>query len=112
MFHRAYPLPTRTKNMKTAEFIIKQYESMRVDRSRFDFLWQEIAQRVDPAQATFVTKILNMPNIEQQKFDSSAARALPKFASILKSIICPRTRQWAKFCTTDPDLTFYFQDFL
>lgn len=97
--------------MKTAEYIIKQYENMKVDRARFDFLWQEIAQRVDPAQATFVTKILNMQNIEQQKFDSSAARALPKFASILKSIICPRTRQWAKFCTTDPDLTFYFQDY-
>lgn len=105
------PAADEDKNMKTAEYIIKQYENMKVDRARFDFLWQEIAQRVDPAQATFVTKILNMQNIEQQKFDSSAARALPKFASILKSIICPRTRQWAKFCTTDPDLTFYFQDY-
>lgn len=97
--------------MKKAEQIIKEFESMKLVRSRFDFAWQEIAQRIDPGQATFVTKILNFINLEQQKFDSSAARALPKFSSIMKSIICPRTRQWAKFCTTDPDLTFYFQDY-
>lgn len=97
--------------MKKAEQILKEFESMKLVRSRFDFVWQEIAQRIDPGQATFVTKILNMQNLEQQKFDSTAARALPKFASIMKSIICPRTRSWAKFCTTDPDLTFYFQDY-
>ena len=97
--------------MKQAEQIIKDFESMKLVRSRFDFVWQEIAQRIDPGQATFVTKVLNYINLEQQKFDSTAARALPKFASIMKSIICPRTRQWAKFATTDPDLTFYFQNY-
>lgn len=97
--------------MKQAEYIIKDFESMKLVRSRFDFVWQEIAQRIDPGQATFVTKVLNYINLEQQKFDSTAARALPKFASIMKSIICPRTRQWAKFATTDPDLTFYFQNY-
>lgn len=97
--------------MKKYTDIIKDVEQMKLARSRFDFVWQEIAQRINPAQATFVTKVLNYINLEQQKFDSTASRALPKFASIMKSIICPRTRKWAKFCTTDPDLTFYFQDY-
>ena len=57
--------------MKKAEQILKEFESMKLVRSRFDFVWQEIAQRVDPGQATFVTKILNMQNLEQQKFDST-----------------------------------------
>lgn len=97
--------------MKKAEQIIKEFESMKLVRSRFDFTWQEIAQRINPGQATFTSKILNFQCIEQQKFDSTAARALPKFASIMKSIICPRTRSWAKFCTTDPELTAYFQGY-
>lgn len=97
--------------MKNYTDIIKDVEQMKLARSRFDFVWQEIAQRINPSQATFVTKVLNYINLEQQKFDSTASRALPKFASIMKSIICPRTRKWAKFCTTDPDLTFYFQDY-
>lgn len=97
--------------MKKAEQIIKEFESMKLVRSRFDFTWQEIAQRINPGQATFTSKILNFQCIEQQKFDSTAARALPKFASIMKSIICPRTRSWAKFCTTDPELTAYFQEY-
>lgn len=97
--------------MKKAEQIIKEFESMKLVRSRFDFTWQEIAQRINPGQATFTSKVLNFQCIEQQKFDSTAARALPKFASIMKSIICPRTRSWAKFCTTDPELTAYFQEY-
>ena len=97
--------------MKTVEYILHNYETMKTDRSRFDSLWQEIAQRFDPSQATFFSRVLNLNSIEQQKFDSSGARALPKFASIMKSIICPRVRSWSKFVTTDPDLTFYFQDY-
>ena len=48
--------------MKKAEQIIKEFESMKLVRSRFDFVWQEIAQRIDPGQATFVTKVLTLVN--------------------------------------------------
>lgn len=97
--------------MKTVDYILKDYELMKNKRHRFENLWQEVAQRVDPTQATFNTTLLNLESIPQQKFDSSAARALPKFASIMKQIICPRTRKWSKFCTTDPELTDYFQEY-
>lgn len=96
--------------MKTVEYILQDYEDMKNKRSSFDNLWQEVAERYSPAQATFKT-VVNVQKMNHQKFDSSGARALPKFASIMKSIICPRTRKWAKFCTTDPDLTEYFQDY-
>jgi hypothetical protein len=97
--------------MKTVDYILDDYRQMKNKRYRFDNLWQEVAQRVDPTQATFNTTLLNLESLPQQKFDSSAARALPKFASIMKSIICPRTRKWSRFCTTDPELTDYFQEY-
>lgn len=97
--------------MKTVDYICDNYKQMKDKRYRFDNLWQEVAQRVDPTQATFNTTLLNLESLPQQKFDSSTARALPKFASIMKSIICPRTRKWSRFCTTDSELTDYFQEY-
>lgn len=96
------------RNMDKAAELIRDYESLSSDRGILEGHWQEIAERMYPAYSkNFQNK--GHYNVQGQKkteqmFDSTAAIALGRFASIVDSLLTPRNSLWHKMMASDPTL--------
>lgn len=96
-------------NNKVAQDIIREQRKIQTDRTNFNTLCQEVAERALPSQY----KLFNNPgSIQYQKgedrteylFDSTAAISLGRFTSILDSFLTPRNQTWHRLQVTNAEL--------
>lgn len=77
-----------------AEEIIRRQGQLASDRSNFDTLFQQVAERVLPGEASFTTIRTPGEARTERVYDSTAALALRKYAAIIESLSMPRTTEW------------------
>jgi hypothetical protein len=83
-----------------ARALIDKHERMVTDRSQFDVLWQEIAERVLPRKARFNDR--NSPNRQKgdrqtsKIMDAQPSLALERFGAAAHSLVVPRNQVWHK----------------
>ncbi len=87
-----------------ADLIIGRQEKMATDRAVFDSHWREIAERILPRADYF--RVIRQPGDKHTEkiFDATANLALERFAAAMESMLTPRTQQWHRLRTGNPDL--------
>ena len=86
---------------------IRKFEYLRGDRLVFESHWNEIADRMLPAQSrSFFTNKQFSKGAKRTEliFDSTAASALSRFAAILDSLLTPRNQTWHRLLPSNPYL--------
>lgn len=85
--------------------IIRRFDHAESLRGNWSSHWEEIALRVLPHYAgTFSGQGLNRADgakRTEEMVDATAALALPKFASVMESMLTPRTSRWHRLAPTD-----------
>jgi hypothetical protein len=89
-----------------ADNLIRRHDRLKSERSVWEAHWQEIAERVWPDRALFISKV---PRTEGEKrtekmFDATAALALTRFAAAMESMLTPRTAKWHRLRVADEKL--------
>jgi hypothetical protein len=97
-----------TNSDSSAEAIIKRFDAAVHLRGNWESHWEEIAKRVLPNYAGSFTSG-GMTRSEGEKrtddmVDATAALALPKFASVMESMLTPRTSKWHRLKPSDRTL--------
>lgn len=87
-----------------ADEILRRFGQMQADRGNFESLWQQIAERMLPGSAQFTARPTPGQSQTEKMFDATAALAVRKFATILESMLTPRTQQWHKLKAADDEL--------
>lgn len=77
-----------------ADKLLKRFDRLKADRSVYDAHCQEIALRVWPDRAAFLSEITPGGKRTQSMFDSTAPLALTRFAAAMESMLTPRTSRW------------------
>ncbi len=103
-----------------ANEIIKDFKRRSGSRSNFESHWLEIAQRMVPLQNDNFNAFSQFKtpgkNNTEFIFDSTAAIALGRFASILDSLLTPRNQTWHRLMPDVPaleksrDVKLYFEE--
>lgn len=88
-----------------AENVIRRFDSAVALRGNWESHWEEIARRVLPNYAgSFTSHGMTRSQGEkrtEEMVDATAALALPKFASVMESMLTPRTSRWHRLMPTD-----------
>lgn len=85
--------------------VIRLHGQMKADRGVWESHWQEVAERVLPRVSNFTRNTDPGGQKHSEKvFDSTAAVALPRFASAVESVLTPRTQTWHKLKAKDDAL--------
>lgn len=88
-----------------ANEIIHRHERLKSERSLWDSHWQEIAERIWPDRALFISRERTSGEKRTERmFDSTAALALTRFAAAMESMLTPRTTKWHRLRVPDKDL--------
>ena len=88
-----------------ADELVREHELMASDRGVWEEHWREIAERVLPRQNWFnVTNKTEGEKKTEKVFDATAGLALERFAAAMESMLTPRTQQWHKLKSRDPEL--------
>lgn len=77
-----------------AEDALRSQSQMEGQRSNFDSLCQEVADRVLTRQRDFTSKSTPGQKQNEKVFDSTAPLALDKFAAAIEGMLTPRTQTW------------------
>lgn len=92
----------------SAQEIIRRFEHAVSLRGTFESHWEEIAKRVLPSWAgSFTSNSTDRTQGDKRTedmVDATAALALPKFASVMESMLTPRTSRWHRLKPTDRTL--------
>lgn len=92
----------------TASVLLQQHGRMKTQRSDFEQMWQDIAERILPRKAFFLREIGNNSpkgrRLTEKIFDATPALALDRFASAAHSLVVPRNQTWQKFKASDEAL--------
>lgn len=83
--------------------ILRRQAEMEADRATWESHWQEIADRLFTRASDFFGQKAQGAKRTQKVFDSTAVRALPKFASIMESLLVPRNQIWHKLKLTNDE---------
>lgn len=85
-----------------ADEIIKRHDKLKSRRSIWESHWQELAERIWPDRALFLTNN-NTPGEKrtEKMFDATAALALTRFSAAMESMLTPRTAKWHKLRVSD-----------
>lgn len=85
--------------------IVRLYERLKSERSIWESHWQELAERIWPDRALFITATRNEGEKRNEKmFDSTAALALTRFGAAMESMLTPRTAKWHRLRVPDEEL--------
>lgn len=87
-----------------ADEILRRAGELQSGRSNFESLWQQVAERMLPGSASFTSKGTAGTSQTDKMFDATAALALRKFATILESLLTPRTQTWHRLKAADDQL--------
>jgi len=78
-----------------AKDIIQMHGTLRAERSNFDALYQQIAERILPEYGGFYQELIHgQVKRRERVFDSTAPSALEKLASALDDMLTPRNSRW------------------
>jgi len=77
-----------------ANTIIKHQAFLAGQRTNFDSWWQDIALRVNPAEAQFTTTDTEGTKRTERLFDASAAIANERFGAVMEDLLSGRTQIW------------------
>ena len=84
--------------------LVKEYQYLWGQQANFRTLWNTIAQYVMPAWDNFVGEMSEGVIRTTRLFDSRAVTACERFASIMESLLTPRTQMWHDLTTQDEAL--------
>ncbi len=87
-----------------ADQVIAGYDRLKGDRSTWESHWQEVAERVWPTMAEMTGWRTEGEKRSEKIFDSTAQRALPRFAAAMDSMLTPATQVWHGLHTGIPEL--------
>ena len=77
-----------------AKKIVKQLGELESKRRPLEGVWQDIMEKVDPANA-FITREYSADKMfADDLYSTSALRAIPKFVAALQSTVTPPNEQW------------------
>lgn len=77
---------------------------LETDRANFDSRWQEIADYIVPASASFTTKSAPGTKRGDRVFDSTGIVANVRFAAAMQSMLTPSTQRWHALVPVDKSL--------
>jgi len=83
---------------------IKRLEQLASNRSNFDVLFQQVAERVLPGEAQFLGPRTPGEDRQDKLYDATGALALRKYAAILESLGMPRTAVYHTLKPADESL--------
>ena len=109
------------QNSNLAAELISVFEGLRSDRSTFNTLCKEVADRVMPDAAKefdgpAASATEGEDNNTYLNIDSTASNALNRYASIIDSSVTPRNSIWSKLTTSNPllanerEVKVFFED--
>ncbi|MCG8047109.1 MAG: portal protein [Candidatus Thiodiazotropha endolucinida] len=93
--------------MANIEDIIRIFDKLVGERSVWDSHWTEIGHFTIPRQSNIQHEVLNLPGGGKRTYriyDSTAITALERFASIMESLLTPKTQKWHGITCVDPEL--------
>jgi len=74
--------------------ICRRQEQLASDRANFNSLWQQVAERILPGEASFTTQRTPGEARNEKVYDATASLALRKYGAIIESLSMPRTTEW------------------
>jgi hypothetical protein len=88
-----------------ADEILKRHARLKSERSVLDSHCEEIAERIWPERAQFLSQD-KVPGqkMTEKMFDATAALALTRFAAAMESMLTPRTQRWHRLRVPDESL--------
>lgn len=93
--------------------VLRIQSRLESQRSVFNSHWQEIAERVWPDRADFITKRPEGDKRTEKIFDATAALALSRFGAAVDSLITPRGARWHSLRVpgrNSPEINRYLED--
>lgn len=87
-----------------AEEVLRGYDRLKGGRGTWESHWQEVAERVWPSMAVITGERTPGEKRSDKIFDSTAQRALPRFAAAMDSMLTPQTQVWHGLATGIPEL--------
>lgn len=87
-----------------AEAIMRYQSQYEAERSNFDTLWEQIAERIFPRAQQFLTKSAQGELRGERVFDTTPSLALDRFAAAIGSYLTPDSDQWHGLEVSDPEL--------
>ena len=112
---------SKMANETRAQEIIKTQKTLSSNRSQYETVWRQIAERMWPAyvESFTPTGTQKIPQVAPREmiYDSTATIALGRFGAILDSLLTPRNQTWHRLMASDPALNkdrqcqLWFEDF-
>jgi hypothetical protein len=91
--------------MQSLEDILRHHAQLEAERSNFNLLWQEVADRVLPDHGWFQNQQVTQGEKRTQKqYDSTAMIAAERHASAIDSLMTPRASKWHRITASITDL--------
>lgn len=87
-----------------AKSVSDEYRELSGSRTTFEAHWEDVARLVLPSYAgMFTANSMQTPGAKrtQYQFDSTAASACTKFASVMESLLTPRNSRWHRVMPSD-----------
>jgi len=84
--------------------VLEGYDRLKGARGTWENHWQEVAERVWPTMAEMTGWRTPGEKRSEKIFDSTAQRALPRFAAAMDSMLTPATQMWHGLYTGIPEL--------
>lgn len=84
--------------------VLADYDRLKGSRGTWEQHWQEVAERVWPSMAEMTGWRTPGEKRSEKIFDSTAQRALPRFAAAMDSMLTPATQMWHGLHTGIPEL--------
>ncbi len=84
--------------------VLEGYDRLKGARGTWETHWQEVAERVWPTMAEMTGWRTPGEKRSEKIFDSTAQRALPRFAAAMDSMLTPATQLWHGLQTGIPEL--------
>lgn len=73
---------------------MSEQSRMETGRANFNSLWQDVADRVDPAAGNFTVQSTPGTPKGEKQFDAKATIALGRATAAFESMVAPRTQKW------------------
>lgn len=90
--------------MYDCDSIIREYGQLYSQQANFRMLWNSIAQYVMPAWDNFIGEFSEGVIRTTRLFDATAVTDNERFASIMESLLTPRTQMWHDIVPADENL--------
>ncbi len=84
--------------------LCRDFASIKADRSNLESWWQQIAERVLPAQAQFTIRDAEVEKRSERIFTGKPIIDCERFAAVLEDLLTPRTQLWHALAPEDDEI--------